>query len=360
METSRSWALLLLLSACVAGAAACSTGDDGAPSSESDAPADEQDEQEVQAGVTKLASKLQDPDSLTSHGDNIYFVTTYGFVTQQFGSYEHDIWVKPGSARAKRLYKGIYGAAWGLLATKNGIYEINEGVSSVVRYPLDGSNKEGENLYHSVYGHDEEPEVGIRQLVGDDDGIVIALRTSDDESKPGSILALSPAGQNEKKLGEIDGGATALKLDAGKIYAGSGDGKIYVVPRDGSSPMQKLATTEGRISDIVVSGEDVFFSSDKGTWVKRKGVAQPEKLGDGSYSLVVIRDQLLFGQYKKGLMAMPVAGGASRLVLKAESPSSTLFANNFLWVTDRAYGRCSQTEEGQACAFDGAAYRVKF
>lgn len=360
MAKSRSLVLLLLLSACVASTAACGAGEDGASSSDESAPADGQEEQEVQAGVTKLASKLQDPDSLSSHGDNIYFVTTYGYVTQQFGSYEHDIWVKAGSARAKRLYRGIYGAAWALLATKNGIYEINEGVSSVKRYPLDGSSKEGESIYHSVYGHDDEPQVGIRQLVGDDDGLVLALRTSDDDSKPGSIITLSPTGKNEKKLGEVDGGASALRLDAGKVYAGTLDGKVYVVPRDGSASPTKLAQTEGRISDIVVSGDDVFFSSDKGTWVKRKGVAQPEKLGEGSYSLVVIRDQLLFGQYKKGLMAMPAAGGASRLVLKADSPSSTLAANGFLWVTDRAYGRCTQTDEGNACSYDGAAYRVKF
>jgi hypothetical protein len=359
MGKSRSLVLLLLLSACVASTAACSANESDAPSDENAAPADEQEEQEVQAGVTKLASKLQDPDSLTSHGDNIYFVTTYGFVTQQFGSYEHDIWVKAGSARAKRLYRGIYGAAWGLLATKNGIYEINEGVSSVVRRPLDGSNKEGESIYHSVYGHDDEPQVGIRQLAGDDDGIVLALRTSDDDSKPGSIITLTPTGKNEKKLGEIAGGATALKLEAGKVYAGTLDGKVYVAPRDGSGSLTKLATTEGRISDIVVSGEDVFFSSDKGTWVKRKGVAQPEKLADTSYSLAIAGDQLFFGQYKKGLHAMPLAGGTARLVLKAESPSSTLVANGFLWVTDRAYGRCTQTDEGQACAFDGAAYRVK-
>lgn len=309
--------------------------------------------------MTKLASKLQDPDSLTSHGDSIYFITTYGYATQEFAQYNHDIWVKTGSGRAKRLYKGLYGAGWGLLATKNGIYEINEGYASLMRYPLDGSNKDGESLYHSVYGHEEMPEVGIRQLVGDDDGVVIALRSDDDDSKPGAIVALSPAGKNEKKLGEVAGGATALRLDAGKIYAGTLDGKVYVVPRDGSGSLTKLATTEGRITDIVASGDDVFFSSDKGTWVKRKGVAQPEKLGEGSYSLAIANGQLFFGQYKKGLSSMPIAAGASRLVLKAESPSSTLLANGFLWVTDRAYGRCTQTDEGQACAFDGAAYRVK-
>jgi hypothetical protein len=359
MAKSRSLVLRLLLSACVASTAACSASEDGAPSDENAAPADEQDEQEVQAGVTKLASKLQDPDSLTSNGDSIYFVTTYGYATQEFAQYNHDIWVKTGSGRAKRLYRELYGAAWGLLATKNGVYEINEGYSSLVRYPLDGSNKEGESLYHAIYGNDEMPEVGIRQLVGDDDGVVIALRTSDDDSKPGSIVALSPAGKNEKKLGEVDGGASALRLADGKIYAGSLDGKLYVVPRDGSGSLTKLAQTEGKISDIVVSGEDVFFSSDKGTWVKRKGVAQPEKLGESSYSLAIANDQLFFGQYEKGLSSMPVAGGAARLVLKAQSPSSTLVANGFLWVTDRAYGRCTQTDEGQACAFDGAAYRVK-
>jgi hypothetical protein len=342
--------LMLLLSACAA----------STPASDDSAPADEQDEQEVQAGVTKLASKLQDPDSLTSYGDNIYFVTTYGYATQEYAEYNHDIWVKPGSARSKRLYRGLAGAGWALLATKNGIYEINERYASVFRYPLDGSNKEGETIYHSVYDYGDEPMVGIGTMVGDDDGVVLGLRQSYDDSKPGSIVALSPAGRNEKKLGELDGGATALRLDGGKVYAGTLDGKVYVAPRDGSSSPTKLATTEGRISDIVVSGDDVFFAGEKGTWVKRKGVAQPEKLGESSYSLVVVRDQLLFGQYQKGLMAMPVAGGASRLVLKAESPSSTLSANDFVWVTDRAYGRCTDTDEGRACSYDGAAYRVKF
>ena len=31
-----------------------------------------------------------------------------------------------------------------------------------------------------------------------------------------------------------------------------------------------------------------------------------------------------------------------------------------LFVTDKSYGRCTQTDEGQACAFDGSAFRVKY
>ena len=207
MALHRSLLLGLFFSITALGLTGCAK-DDGAASADDSAPADEQDEQEVQSGVTKLASKLQDPDSLTSYGDSIYFVTTYGYATQEEAQYNHDIWVKTGSGRAKRLYKGLYGAAWGLAATKNGVYGINEGYSSLVRYPLDGSNKEGENLYHHIYGHEEMPEVGIRNLVADDDGVVISLKDEDDDTTPGAIVALTPAGKNEKKLGQVPGGAT--------------------------------------------------------------------------------------------------------------------------------------------------------
>src|SRR3990172_2689967 len=121
----RSALLSLLVSALGLGTFACA--------SESSAPADEAAEEELVAGVTKLASKLQDPDSLTSFGDNVYFSTTYGYATQEFAQYNHDIWIKPKDGRAKRLYKNLYGATWGMVATKNGIYEINEGYASVWR-----------------------------------------------------------------------------------------------------------------------------------------------------------------------------------------------------------------------------------
>src|SRR5688572_7814779 len=109
----RRSALLGLFSSLVAiSAMACSNETSSDPGIDDAPPADEQQEQEVASGVTKLATKLQDPDSLTSYGDSIYFATTYGFATQQFAEYEHDIWVKTGSNRAKRLYKGLRGATW--------------------------------------------------------------------------------------------------------------------------------------------------------------------------------------------------------------------------------------------------------
>jgi len=261
----------------------------------------------------------------------------------------------------KRLYKGLYGASWGNVATKNGIYEINEGYASVIKYPLDGSKKDGDSLYHSTYGNDEQPEVGIIQLAADDDGIVLALRTSDDDSKPGGIVALSPAGKNEKKLGEIPGGATALHIEGAKVYVGTKGGEVKVAARDGSGALTKVASGDGAVSSIVISGDDVFFATDKGIFVKRKGAANPDKLlGEGAGDLSIARDQLLFGQYQKGLSAMPLAGGQARLVFKIGAPVSTLFANNYVWLLDASLGKCHQEEEGNACPWEGAAFRIKF
>lgn len=360
----RSIVLGLFSCLALASTMACSTESSSDPGIDNAPPADEQAEEEVVSGVTKLASKLQDPDSLSSFGDSIYFATTYGYATQQFAQYNHDIWVKTGSGRAKRLYKGLYGASWAQVATKNGIYEINEGYASVMRYPLDGSNKEGESIIHNSYDYpgDESPEVGIRALAADDDGVVVALRSSPDDAKPGDITALTPTGKNPKKLGATAGGASALRLAAGKVFIGARNGDVYVANRDGSGSMTKVASGEGTVGSIAVAGEDVFFSTDKGLFVKRKGAAPAQKLvaEEGIGELAVVRDQLLFAQWKKGVQAMPLAGGASKMVLKTGSPSSVLDANGFVWVTDKSYGRCTQTDEGQACAFDGTAFRVKF
>lgn len=359
----RSVLLGLFFSLVAASTMACSNESSSEPGIDDAPPADEQAEEEVVAGVTKLATKLQDPDSLTTYGDSIYFATTYGFATQQFAEYEHDIWVKTGSNRAMRLYKGLRGATWAQVATKNGIYEINEAYASVMKYPLDGSNKEGESIIHNSYDYpgDEMPEVGIRALAADDDGVVVALRSSADDAKPGDITALTPTGKNPKKLGATAGGASALRIAGAKVYIGARNGDVLVANRDGSGSMTKVASGEGAVGSIAVAGDDVFFSSEKGLFVKRKGAAAVEKLStDNTGELTIVRDQLLFAQYKKGVQSIPLAGGATKLVLKTDAPSSVLSANGFVWVTDKSYGRCRQTDEGQACSFDGTAFRVKF
>ena len=58
--------------------------------------------------------------------------------------------------------------------------------------------------------------------------------------------------------------------------------------------------------------------------------------------------------------SIPLAGGATKLVLKTDAPSSLGALPGFLFVTDKSYGRCTQTDEGQACSFDGSAFRVKY
>ena len=355
----RTFVLGLLFSLVAVSTVACSS-ESTAPVDDA-APADDQAEEEIVTGLTRLASKLQDPDALTSFGDNVYFATTYGYATQEFAQYNHDIWIKGPAGRAKRLYKGLYGATWGMAATKNGIYEINEGYASVMRYPLDGSKPEGESILHSSFGHDDMPEVGIRQLAADDDGIVVSLRTSDDDAAPGSVVALTPAGQNEKKLGNVPGGATALKIDGAKVYVGTRGGDVLVAARDGSGSLTKVASGQGAVASIAVAGDDVFFGTDKGLFVKRKGIAAPVTLlAEGAGDLTVVRDSLLFGQYKKGVSSIPLAGGETKLVVKTGAPSGILSQGGFVFVTDRSLGRCTQTDEGQACSYDGSALRLKF
>lgn len=362
MESLRRSVLLTVLAAAfAAGTFACSTDASSAADDPNAPPPDDQAEEEVVSGLTKFGSKLQDPDSLTSFGDNVYFTTTYGFATQEYAEYNHDIWVKAGSARAKRLYKTLRGATWAMTATKNGIYEINEAYASVMRYPLDGSKPEGESLFHAVYGHDDQPNVGIVQLRADDDGFVVSVRTDDDESKPGPVLAFSPAGKNETKLGNVNGGASALKLEGGKVYVGTRTGDVLAASRDGSGSLTKIASAAGAVGSIAVAGDDVFFGTDKGLFVKRKGVAAPvQLLAEGAGDLLVVRDQLLFAQYKKGVSSMPLAGGVAKIVLKTGAPSSLLSQGGFVYVTDKSYGRCTQTDDGQACSFDGSAFRLKF
>jgi hypothetical protein len=357
----RTVVMSLLVSVFALGTFACGTESPGSTDDPANAPpADEQAEEELVAGVTKLASKLQDPDSLTSYGENVYFSTTYGFATQEYAEYEHDIWIKPKDGRAKRLYKTLHGGTWAMAATKNGLYEINEAYASVMRYPLDGSNREGEHLFHAVYGEDE-PNVGVVKLAADDDGFVVSVRTGYDDTSPGSVLAFSPTGKNEKKLGSAPGGATALTISGTSVYYGTNNGDVFVAPRDGSSAAKKVASGTGAVASIATAGEDTFFGTADGLFVKRKGVAAPQQLlAEGASDLLVVRDSLLFSQWKKGVSAIPLAGGAPRLVLKTGSPSSLLAANGFVFVTDKSYGRCTQTDEGQACSFDGSAFRLKF
>jgi hypothetical protein len=351
-----------LFSLCLAvGSFACSGG--GSPSAAADdAPADDQaEEQDLATGATRLASKLQSPDHLTVQGDNAYFATNYGFATQEEAEFHHDIWIKSKDGRAKRLYKNLWGASWAMVATKNGIYEINEGFASVVRYPLDGSKPDGESLVHAIFGHEELPEVGVIQLAADDDGFVVALRTDDGDTAPGPIMAYTPAGKSEKKLGSIPGGATALTVAGSTVYVGTRAGDVLSAARDGTGSLKKIASGEGAIASIAVAGDATFFGTDKGLFVLRKGAKTAERLlPEGAAELLPVRDSLLFTQFGKGVSSVPLAGGAPHLVFKTKSPSDVVLSNGSLIVSDTSLGACRQTDEGQACAFDGAVYRVKF
>jgi hypothetical protein len=350
----------LLFLALSAGTYGCSDADPAAPAA-SDAPADDQQEEELVAGVTRLASKLEDPRYLTTQGENVYFATTYGFATQEMAEYHHDVWVKSKDGRAKRLYKNLYGATWGMVATKNGLYEINEGYASVWRYPLDGSKPEGEGLVHAVFGNEEQPEVGIAKLAADDDGFVVALRTGDQPTDAGPIVAYTPAGKSEKKLGNVPGGATALTVAGSTVLVGTGAGDVLSGARDGSGSLKKIASGQGAVSSIVVAGDDTFFATATGLYVLRKGApAAVSLLAEPVAELHVVRDALLYAQHEKGVSSVPLAGGAPRLVFKTKTPSDVLYANGALFVTDASMGACRQTDEGQACSFDGSVFRVKY
>ena len=71
------------------------------------------------------------------------------------------------------------------------------------------------------------------------------MRTDDDESKPGTISAFSPAGKNEKKLGTVPGGATALKIAGANVFVGTRSGDVLSAPRDGSGTLKKIASGTG-------------------------------------------------------------------------------------------------------------------
>lgn len=349
MSLSRS--VLLAVSLVSLAAAACGgSADDGGASGA---------DQALTNGAQTLASSLTDPGSLTAQGDNVFFTTTYGFATQEEAEYHHDIWVKNGTARAKRLYKNLYGATWGLQATKNGLYEINEGYASLVRYPLDGSKPDGDSLYHAIYGHEEQPEVGIVQLAADDVGVVIALRSDDGTSAPGDIVALGPDGKNEKKLGSVPGAATALTIDGGDILVGTATGDVLRGARDGSHALAKVASVTGSVTGIVVAGGDLFVASDKGLGVKRASASGITSLvGEGTGHLATSGGQLFFAQGEKGVFSLPLAGGTPKQVLDVKRTSSILPNGNGLFVTDAALGACHDEEEGEACTWEGVAYRV--
>ena len=360
----RQTVLLSLLTAAISTVAfACSNSGDSSPPATpaSDAPDDNQQEQDLTDGVTRLASKLQDPNYLTTQGDNVYFATTYGFATQEEAEYHHDIWVKGKTGAAKRLYKNIYGASWAMIATKNGIYEINEGTASVERRPLDGSKADGESLVHAIYGQEEVPEVGVVKLAADDDGFVVAERTGDQPTDAGPIVAYSPTGKNETKLGSVPGGATALTVAGANVYVGTAGGDVLSAARSGSGSLKKIASGQGAVGSIVVSGTDVFFGTDKGLFVLRKSATAATKLlAEGAGDLVVVRDLLLYGQRDKGISSVPLAGGATKVVLKTKTPSDAIYTGGALYVTDASLGACKQTEDGQACTWEGSVLRVKY
>ena len=348
MSLSRS--VLLAVSLVSLAAAACGgSTDDGASAAD----------QALTNGAQTLASSLTDPGSLTAQGDNVFFTTTYGFATQEEAEYHHDIWVKNGSARAKRLYKNLYGATWGMTATKNGLYEINEGYASLVRYPLDGSKPDGDQLYHAIYGHEELPEVGIVQLAADDVGLVLALRSDDGTSAPGDIVALGPDGKNEKKLGSVPGAASALAIDGGDVLVGTTTGDVLRGARDGSRPLSKVASVTGSVTSILVAGGDLFVASDKGLGVKRASAASVTSLvSAGTSNLATSGTQVFFAQGDKGVFSLPLAGGTPKQMLDVKRTSSILPNGNGLFVTDAALGPCHNEEEGESCTWEGVAYRV--
>lgn len=351
---------VVLFSSLVWGAFGCADGSSATTSA--DAPADDQaEEQDLVSGATRLASKLQNPQHLTQQGDNVFFATNFGFATQEFAQFQHDIWIKPKDGRARRLYKDLFGATWAMVATKNGIYEINEGSASVVRYPLDGSKPDGESLVHAIYGHEELPSVGVVLLAADDDGFVVGFRTDDNETAPGPIVAYTPAGKNEKKLGSIPGTASALTLAGDTVYVGTRTGEVLSGKRDGTGSLKKIASGKGSVASIAVAGDATFFGTAEGLYVLRKGAAAAEQLlGQGADELLPAGDRILYAQDKKGISAIPFAGGAPHVVFKTKAPSDVILSNGSLIVSDRSLGACRQTDEGQACAFDGSVFRVKF
>ena len=362
---------VLLLSTVLAAASMACSNATSTPDASNEPADDQPEEQDLTTGATKLASRLQSPDGLTTLGDNVYWSTTYGYATQEEAQYNHDIWIKSGSGRAKRLYKGLYGASWGQVVTKNGVYEINEGYASVIRYPLDGSKPDGESLVHAIYGNDEMPEVGVVKLAADDNGFVVGTRTADGDGSPGDITAYTPAGKSATKLGTVGGAASALVLAGDTVLVGTSAGDVLAGARSGAGSLKKIASGKGEVQAIAMSGKDTFFATKEGVYVLRDGKSAPDQLvAEGALDLLVVRDTLLYSVWGKGVSSIPLSSGAGATgvsVFKTKSPTALLFqagasaaAPGQLFVTDASLGACKDTDEGQACAWDGAVFRLKF
>lgn len=351
-------ALASLLAACA-----------GAGSSESapNGPPDEQDEQDV-VGATRLASGLQDPTDLAMRGDALYFATNWGFATQQEAEYHHDVWVKAASGKAKRLYKGLYGGSWKVVPTKNGIYEINEGYASVMRLALDGSSKDGgKSIFHALVDENSEyPEPDMSALDADDDGVAIAQRT-------GKILAMSPAGERTIELGKTKD-PHALKIAGSRVLVGNEAGELLAASRDGKGSLEKIATGEGPVKQIVERDGTIAFvcqgqSSKSGkVYVLPKGAKKAALVADGtSFSKIALDGTRVlysdFGAEKIFARSIGPDGpiDAPKALFATPRPGDLLPTQAGLYVASWALGpeKPGPDGEGVSREYMGAVYRLK-
>ncbi len=351
-----------LLASLLVGCAGSASSD--ATSSE---PPDEQDEQDV-VGATRLASGLQDPTDLAVRGDTLYFATNWGFATQQEAEYHHDVWVKPTSGKAKRLYKGLYGGSWKVVPTKNGIYEINEGYASVMRLALDGSSKDGgKSIFHAIVDdHDEYPEPDIAGLDADDDGEVVVQRT-------GKILALSPAGDRTIELGKTKD-PRAVKIAGGRVLVGNDAGELLAASRDGKGGLEKVATCDGPVKEIAELDGTIAFvcqaqSSKTGkVYVLPKGAKKAALVAEGtSFSKIALDATRVFysdfGAEKVFARTIGPEGpsDAPKALFATARPGDVLPTRNGLFVASWALGpeKPGPDGEGVSRAYIGAVYRLK-
>jgi len=318
----------------------------------------EQNEQEVATGLTRVASNLGTPESLTSYRDGVYFVTTNGPVTAPPAERTHDIWVKNGSSRARRLYRDLPGPSRGVAVTSYGLLEIDEAYVAVRIYPLDGSNAAGRVVYSATLDAPTvRPATGIRVLDADEGGFVVATFTRDADGAPSTIVSVSPEGLNRRELGVIPHRVTALKIQDTRLYLGTKQGEVFLGSRN-AGQFGGVTTGAGAVTCIADALGDVFFGTERGLYVKRIGEAKETLAAGDILSITAQRERVVFGQRGKGLLSLPYSGGSPELVLALDRPNSVLSTTTSVFVTDRD-GSCAQAAASEGCDSRGAVFRLR-
>ncbi len=346
MTSCRPFVALLLASAVLACSREAAPDEDGSA---------------LENGVIRIADTEASPDNLSVLGDSLYFTTTYGYATQEYAEYNHDIWVKGPTGRAKRLYKNVYGASWGQVATSRGIYELNEGFASLMLYPLAGGG-DGTTILHATYGDDDYPEVGLVAFDADDDGIVVALRSSNDEAAKHKLVAMDSDGTHQRTLGTFAGYPTEVRVSGNRGYVATRAGTVYSALRSGSGSLAQIVKATEAVEALRVSDEGVYFGTRSALYKAGATADQSDKLVDGHVTDIELAHGVVtVAVWEKGVVAVdPVTKKSTTIFSSKKRPGDLFYGNGRLAIADHSMKSCHNDDEGHVCTWDGGVYLLDY